>query len=85
MEIAVFDTYVRKKDGGLMHFDILVPVQTELESVLKFGKIYLESKGQEDQPITSKECKFCHIEEASVDVEYEVNTNGFYIIEMQGC
>ncbi|ELR68012.1 hypothetical protein C900_01275 [Fulvivirga imtechensis AK7] len=85
MEIAVFDTYVKKREGGLMHFDILVPMQTELESVLLFGKKYLREKGQEGQPITSSECKFCHIEKASPEVEHEVNANGFHIIEMQGC
>ena len=25
MRVAVRDTYVNKKDGGVMHFDILVP------------------------------------------------------------
>jgi hypothetical protein len=25
MKVSVFDTYVTKKDGDLMHFDIIVP------------------------------------------------------------
>lgn len=85
MKIAVFDTYVQKKEGGLMHFDVLVPAHTALDQVLSFGKVYLADKGQEGQAITSKECKFCHIEEAGAEVQDEINSKGFYIIEMQGC
>jgi len=25
MKVAVYDTYVPKKSGGIMHFDIIVP------------------------------------------------------------
>lgn len=27
MKVAVWDTYVTKKDGTIMHFDIMVPEQ----------------------------------------------------------
>ena len=27
MKVAVWDTYVTKKDGTIMHFDILAPVE----------------------------------------------------------
>lgn len=85
MKIAVFDTYVSKKDGGIMHFDILVPEHETVEKVLAYGRMYLSVKGQKGQPITSKECRFCHIEKATDDVAYNIGMNGYSIIEMEGC
>lgn len=86
MKIAVFDTYVTKRDGAVMHFDILVPEgeKTE-EKIHAFGKEYLATKGQDGQPLTSKECRFCHIEQASEEVEADVAAKGYSIIEMEGC
>jgi hypothetical protein len=49
MRVSVYDTYVRRKDEGLMHFDIIVPENSQLESVLRFGQAYLKEKGQEGQ------------------------------------
>lgn len=85
MQVSVFDTYVKKKEGGLMHFDILVPVELRYDEVIGFGKEYLKSKEQEGQPISAKECKFCHIEQASSEVKHDIETKGYHIIEMQGC
>lgn len=85
MEVAVFDTYVKKKQGGLMHFDILVPAGTGHDHVLHFGQQYLAAKGQDGQDITTRECRFCHVEEATAEVKHEVITKGFHIIELQGC
>ena len=48
MKIAVYDTYVAKKDGTVLHFDILVPDELKDEMVIHgFGKEYLKNKGQE--------------------------------------
>ncbi len=86
MHVAVWDTYVTKKDGKIMHFDILVPSEMKNEeTVYGYGKEYLASKNQEGQPLTSKECNFCHIEQASEDVKNEIDSKGFSIIEMEGC
>ena len=42
MQIAVYDTYVRRNDGLLMHFDILVPATlNNQETVLDYGRKYL--------------------------------------------
>lgn len=63
MQVAVWDTYITKKDGSIMHFDIIVPSEIkEVALIYKYGKEYLRIKGQEGQPLTSKECRFCHIE-----------------------
>jgi len=86
MNIAVWDTYVTKKDGKVMHFDILVPEAIKDTAIIYlYGKEYLKSKGQEDQPLTSKECKFCHVETLRPYWESDINSKGYYIIEMENC
>ncbi|WP_324679409.1 DUF2024 family protein [Hymenobacter sp. GOD-10R] len=86
MEVAVYDTYVPKKDGSVMHFDILVSDETaSKELVYQFGRQYLAQKGQQGQPLTAKECRFCHIAESAQEIVDVISAQGYYIIEMQGC
>jgi hypothetical protein len=86
MQIAVWDTYVTKKDGSVMHFDIIAPDDIKDEKIIHiFGKDYLQSKNQGNQTITAKECSFCHIENASKEMVMAIKEKGYYIIEMQGC
>ena len=85
MQCAVYDTYVKKKEGGLMHFDVIVPKDTHPDAVLVFGSQYLKSKGQTGKELTTQECSFCHIEQATREVEEAIQNKGFYILEMQGC
>jgi len=86
MKVAVWDTYVTRKDGKIMHFDILVDENTDdANQVFEYGKSYLKKVLQEGQPLTSKECSFCHIDQAPIEVENEIRKNGFSIIEMENC
>jgi len=85
MKISVYDTYVKKNNNIVMHFDILVEESKTLEDALAFGKEYLESKKLSDKQLTTKECKFCHMETASTEVEEIVLKDGYYIIEMENC
>ena len=86
MQVAVWDTYVTKKDGAVMHFDIIAPAHIKDEkTIYTFGKEYLLSKNQETQLLTAKECSFCHIEKATDEMELSIKQSGYYIIEMQNC
>lgn len=86
MKVAVWDTYVKRENGLIMHFDILVDRKlTEEAKVIDFGKHYLKSKSFKSKELTSKECSFCHIENASESVIIEIETKGYYIIEMENC
>ena len=86
MQVAVWDTYVTKKDGTVMHFDIIAPSEVKDETIIQnYGKHYLKSKEQPEQLLTSKECSFCHIEKLQPEFEEEITKNGFYIIEMENC
>ncbi len=91
MKIAVWDTYVQRKPSGeegkqpLMHFDILVPEGTPFEDVQVFGRLFLDEKNESDQALTTKECQFCHIESATPEMKASIASDGYIIIEMEGC
>lgn len=86
MEVAVFDTYVKKKNGGYMHFDIIVAADTHYERVLNFGKTYLQTKKvHATQHISTRECRFCHLEEVVPTWEKTISQQGYYIHEIEGC
>jgi len=86
MNVAVWDTYVTKKDGSIMHFDIIAPETLKDTNIIySYGKEYLATKGQNGQALTSKECRFCHIETLQPEREAEMKTKGYFIIEMENC
>ncbi|GEC78842.1 DUF2024 family protein [Flavobacterium aquatile] len=86
MKVAVWDTYVTRKDGKLMHFDILVDENLKDENqIFEYGKKYLKSILQEGQNLTSKECTFCHIDKVPEEIEQKIVNNGYAIIEMENC
>lgn len=69
-----------------MHFDIIAPYPIKDEKIIyTFGKDYLQSKNQENQRLTAKECRFCHIEKASDEMILSIQQKGYHIIEMQNC
>jgi len=86
MKVSVWDTYVKRENGLIMHFDILVDSKLSDETkIFDFGRNYLKNKPFKSEELTSKECKFCHIEEASELIVNEIETKGYYIIEMENC
>ncbi|AMO20995.1 DUF2024 family protein [Flavobacterium columnare] len=87
MKVAVWDTYVTKKEGDVMHFDIIVPqeIVTNPAIIYNYGKEYLKTKGQEGQKLASEECKFCHIDSLEPQWEEEIHKKGYFIIEMENC
>jgi hypothetical protein len=86
MKVAVWDTYVKRSNGSIMHFDILVPSNLTSESkILNFGNDYLKSKSFKTGKLSAKECTFCHIENVVHSIVEEIQNKGFYIIEMENC
>lgn len=86
MKVAVWDTYVTKKDGKVMHFDIIAPSEIKDTAIIHgYGKDYLKHKKQDGQPLTSKECRFCHIETIRPQWESEIIKKGYIVIEMENC
>ena len=85
MECAVYDTYVHKKDGKIMHFDVVVADETSHEKAIEYGKQYLKSTGQDGQKISQEECQFCHIQQAPPFIEKRIKEEGYWIQKMEGC
>ena len=85
MKIAVYDTYVPKNEHTVMHFDILVRDNSTSSEVYRYGKDYLSKKGISDYQLTTRECKFCHMEMASEQIKREIDKKGYFIIEMENC
>ena len=86
MKVAVWDTYVTKKDDSIMHFDIIVPAEIkDADIIYSYGKEYLKTKDQESQPLTSEECKFCHVETVKPQWKDEITSKGYFIYEMENC
>ncbi len=86
MKVAIWDTYVTKEDGTLMHFDIIVPEHIKNEEIIyTFGKQYLRSKNLGNRTLSAQECRFCHLETATDTILTDIETQGFHILEMQNC
>lgn len=86
MKVSVYDTFVKRQDGKIMHFDILVSSSLKNESTIYgYGKEYLKSKPFKTSNLSSKECQFCHIEQASDTITNQIKENGFFIIDMEHC
>lgn len=86
MKISVWDTYVERADGNIMHFDILVSsTLTDKQTVLDFGEHYLKSKPFKVIELTANECRFCHIEHATKEMITSITKKGYAIIEMENC
>ncbi|MGC1204886.1 MAG: DUF2024 family protein [Flavobacteriaceae bacterium] len=86
MKVSVWDTYVKREDGKLMHFDILVSdALNDEKTIFNYGIKYLKSRSFKTEGLTSNECKFCHIEQAPDDIIEQINNQGYFIIEMENC
>ncbi len=85
MKTAVWDTFVPRRSGATMHFDLLVPEGTPFEAVQTFGRAYLAGKGEAGQPLTTAECRLCHVQQAPPDHAAAIAAHGFSIIEMENC
>lgn len=86
MQVAVWDTYVTKKNGTVMHFDIIAPSTVRDTNIIyRYGREYLKSKGQEGQPLTSKQCRFCHVRALHPQWEADISKKGYFILEMENC
>lgn len=86
MEINVFDTYVKAKDGHVMHFDVYTEKKNnKLEKALEYAKEWLKSIGEEKAEVTQRECRFCHTQVTTKEIENEITKKGYYIYKMSGC
>lgn len=84
MEIHVYDTYVKAKDGHTMHFDVITDEKNH-EKAIQYGKQWLESIGEGNSTMTQNECQFCHSQNAPEPVAEQIEKQGYFIQKMEGC
>lgn len=83
MKVAVWDTYVKKNDGAIMHFDIIVPDGIyNSEQIFKYGKEYLTSENKKYKRLESDECQLCHIEEPTPEMLSAIEEKGYCILDL---
>ena len=85
MKIDVYDSYANTRDGRVMHFDLFVKSGTNAEVALRHGKEWLTSIGENPAGLAQSRCNFCHTEVANLEVQRLVESEGFFILQMQGC
>ena len=84
MQVHVFDTYVKAKDGHTMHFDVITDSK-DPQKAIEYAKKWLSEMGESGAKVTTEECHFCHSESVPDEIEIEIMTNGFFIQKMEGC
>jgi hypothetical protein len=83
MKAAVWDSYLKKANGNVLHFDVVVPDgSSETAIVYKYAYEYLKSRGIDGAEINVKNCQFCHIESMTDKMRSDIESKGFHIIEM---
>ena len=86
MEVAVWDTYVTRQDGRVMHFDIIAPSSMRDTAVIHgYGRSYLAAKGEAGQRLSAKECRFCHVRGLQPAWERDIRAQGYFILELENC
>lgn len=84
MKVAVWDTYVKKQNGDVLHFDIIVPEDQKDETMIySYGKKHLAVAGEATSPLSIKECRFCHVEEPTEEMYKSISEDGYYILELE--
>lgn len=84
MKVDVWDTYVKRKLGDVLHFDIIVPDTIKDNSeIFKFGKEYLEAIGEGEGQLSTAECQFCHVEEPTEEMLASIGKKKYFILELE--
>lgn len=84
MKVAVWDTYVTKKDESVMHFDIIVPEDIKDTAVIYgYGKDYLKNKGQDGQVLNSKNVSFATLNTLDPNGKLKLNKKGILSLKLK--
>jgi hypothetical protein len=80
-------TFLCRQQFYVDSFDNNVIRNPLLRKAAKFTLVMTsqKSKDQEGQPLSSKECNFCHIEAVRLQWEADIKKQGYFIIEMENC
>ena len=68
-----------------MHFDVFVEQGTSPEVVLRYGKEWLKSIGENPAGLKQSRCHFCHTKVTNPEVQRLVNNEGVFILQMEAA
>ena len=85
MKIDVYDTYATSKKGNTIHFDVFLQHGGKKETALHYAKQFFESIGESSEGLKSERCSFCHTESANQSISEEIESAGYFILQMEGC
>lgn len=84
MEVKIFDTHVRTRDGRYLHFDVLVTEELGARAG-EFARRWLARRGIDEADISQGHCSYCHSEIATAEVAEAIRLHGHYILPLEGC
>jgi Domain of unknown function (DUF2024) len=88
MKVDVYDTYVHTYDGHRLHFDVFLPAGCGArcnEKAADYARAWLRSIGMNPERIQLELCRYCHSEAVSPEVSTQLETQGYFILKMEGC
>ena len=86
MKIAVWDIHAIKKDGSIIHFEIIVPADVKsITTIFNYCTKFFITKGMGKEPLSSVEYKIHHREAATTKIMSVIKEKGYCIIEKEGC
>lgn len=85
MSSHVFDTYAKKANGGIMHFDVIIDEQ-DPQKALDCARHWLESTGHGDATVTQETCYFCHsVDDTPAEMRRQIDAVGYAVYKLEGC
>jgi hypothetical protein len=72
-------------DGQRMHFDILPPAGSAEDLENSYALQWLRSIAIEPEAVSQEQCRFCHSESTTPEQQRSIHTQGFAVIQMEGC
>lgn len=85
MEIFVYDTYAKAKNGDLMHFDVFINERND-DKAYEYAKKWLDEIGADAELLKQEHCSFCHSQPIDQpEIAKEIEENGRFIYKMEGC
>lgn len=83
MQVVVWDTYVKKRDGNVLHFDIIAPERlTSAETIYRYGREYLTACGEAGAMLDVAECRRCHVETPTDEMLAAIARQGYFILDL---
>ena len=85
MKVAIWDIHAIKKDGGIIHFEIIVP--NDIKNVALVYEYYRGFFKTKKLRIKLSSVEYCihHREVAASEIISVIKEKGYYIIEKEGC